>query len=148
MIVLITASLSSKILERSVRQREHDLHVTIDQHLGFPLFEFGCVSQTVTCLVSVSRCCGMLVIWFCLLIAILQSPHPINREPSSRSPSSNEMISDSVELWDTDVCFLYIQLMVTNVRLPKIQKIPPDVDSESSKSPTKSESWNKPNRQC
>ena len=30
-----------------------------------------------------------------------------------RNPASNEMISDSVELWDTDVCFLHIQLMVT-----------------------------------
>ena len=26
--------------------------------------------------------------------------------PSIRSPANNEMISDSVELWDTDVCFL------------------------------------------
>ena len=39
--------------------------------------------------------------------------------PSIRSPASNEMIPDSVQLWDTDVCFLHIQLMGTNVRLPK-----------------------------
>ena len=55
------------------------------------------------------------------------------------------MISDSVKLWDTDVCFLNIQLMGANVLLPKIQKTPPEVDFESSKSPTKSdndvESW-------
>ena len=59
------------------------------------------------------------------------------------------MISDSVELRDTEVCFLHIQPIGTRVRLPKIQKITSEVDYfESSKSPAKSESWNKPNRQC
>ena len=43
--------------------------------------------------------------------------------PSIRKPASNEIIPDSVELWDTDVCFLHIQLMGTNVRLPKTHKI-------------------------
>ena len=42
-----------------------------------------------------------------------------SRTRSMRSPASNEIISDSVEPWDTDVCFLHIQLMVTNVRLRK-----------------------------
>ena len=32
------------------------------------------------------------------------------------------MISDSVELWDTDICFSHIQQIGTNVRLPKIHK--------------------------
>ena len=44
--------------------------------------------------------------------------------PSIYSPASNEIISDSVELWDTDVCFLHNQAMDTNVRLPNTQKIP------------------------
>ena len=70
------------------------------------------------------------------------------RIPSTWRPASKEITSDSVELWDTDVCFLHIQLMVTNVRLPKIHQIHPEVDLESSRSPAKSESWNKPNRQC
>ena len=52
-------------------------------------------------------------------------------------------------MWDTDVCFLHIQLMETNVRLPKIHKIPlRSWFFESSKSPAKSKSWNKPKRQC
>ena len=68
--------------------------------------------------------------------------------PSIRNPASNKMISDSVEMWDADVCFLHIQLMGTNVRLPKIDKTPREVDFESSRSPAKSESWNKPNLQC
>ena len=51
--------------------------------------------------------------------------HKSTAENSSiRSPVPNEMISDSVELWDADVCFLHNQLMGTNVRLPKIHKIP------------------------
>ena len=64
--------------------------------------------------------------------------------PSNPSPVSNEMISDSVEVWETDVCFLHIQLIGTNVWLPKMHKIPPEVDFKSSRSPAKSESWNNP----
>ena len=43
------------------------------------------------------------------------------------SQASNEMISSSVELWDTDVCFLHIQLIGTSVLLPEIHTIPPEV---------------------
>ena len=60
--------------------------------------------------------------------------------PSIRKPASNEKISDSVELCETDVCFLHIQLIGTNVRLPKIHKTFPEVDFDSSRSPAKSES--------
>ena len=49
-------------------------------------------------------------------------------------------IFGSVELWDTDVCFLHIQLMRTNVGVPKINKIHPEIDFECSRSPAKSES--------
>ena len=64
--------------------------------------------------------------------------------PSNLNLASKEMISDSVELCETEVCFLHIQLIVTNVRLPKIHKIHPEVDFESSRSPAKTESWNNP----
>ena len=67
--------------------------------------------------------------------------------PPILSPASNEMISESIDLCDTDVCFFHIELLVTVVRLPKIHKTPPEVDYESSRSPAKSESWNKPSRQ-
>ena len=60
--------------------------------------------------------------------------------PSILNPASKEMISDSGELCETEVCFLDIQLIGTNVWLPKMHKTPPDVDFESSKSPAKSES--------
>ena len=68
--------------------------------------------------------------------------------PSMRRPASKEITSDSVELCDTQVCFLHIQLVGTNVRLPKIHRILPEVDLESSRTPAKSESWTNPNRQC
>ena len=47
--------------------------------------------------------------------AILFSPHPTEKKariPSIRKPASREK-SDSVELWDTDVSFLHIQLTGT-----------------------------------
>ena len=68
--------------------------------------------------------------------------------PSMRKPASREMISASVVLCETEVCFLHIQLTGTNVRLPKMHKTPPDVDFESSSSPAKSESWNKSSLRC
>ena len=39
--------------------------------------------------------------------------------PSNLNPASKEMISDSVELCETEVCFLHIQFIGTNVWLPK-----------------------------
>ena len=46
-----------------------------------------------------------------------------------------------MEPWKTEVCFLHIQLIGTNVRLPKIHWTLPEVDFESSRSPAQSESW-------
>ena len=43
----------------------------------------------------------------------------------------------SVELCETEVCNLHIQLSGTKVLLPKIHKTPPVVDFESSRSPAK-----------
>ena len=72
---------------------------------------------------------------------------PDCRLPSIRKPASSDIISDSVELCDTEVCFLHIQLIGTSVLLPNMHKAPPDVDLESSRSSAKSESWNSLNRQ-
>ena len=68
--------------------------------------------------------------------------------PSMRKLASREMISASVELCETEICFLRIQLIGTNVWLPKKHKTPPDVDFGSSRSLAKSESWNNPNLHC
>ena len=81
----------------------------------------------------------------------LRRSDPINQVrviPSNLNPASKEMISDSVELCETEVCFLHIQLVGTNVWLPKMHNVSPDVDFESSRSPEKSESWNSPSLHC
>ena len=57
-----------------------------------------------------------------------------------RKPASREITSASVELCQTEVCFLHIQVVCTNVRLLNMHRNPPDVDFESSRSPAKSES--------
>ena len=66
--------------------------------------------------------------------------------PSKRKPASRDIKSASAELCETVVCFLHIQLIGTNVWLPKMHKSPPDV--ESSRSTAKSKSWNNPNLLC
>ena len=68
--------------------------------------------------------------------------------PSNLNPASKEMISDSVELCKTEVCFLHIQLIGINVWIPKTHNVPPEVDFESSRSPAKSESWNNASLHC
>ena len=50
------------------------------------------------------------------------------RIPSNLNLASKEMIFDSVELWETEVCFLDIQLIGTTVWLPKMHNVPLDVD--------------------
>ena len=72
--------------------------------------------------------------------SITESQRPRAGIPSMRKPASREITSAFVELCETEVCFLHIQLVGTNVRLPKIHRILPDVDFESSRSPAKSES--------
>ena len=58
-----------------------------------------------------------------------------------RKPASRDISSASVELCETEVCFLHIQLIGTNVWLPEMHRILHDVDfDESHKSLAKSES--------
>ena len=47
---------------------------------------------------------------------------------SNLNPVSKEKISDSVELCETAVCFLHIQLIGTNKWLPRMHNVPPEVD--------------------
>ena len=65
MIILITASLSSKLYNWSIPWENCALVVTWSTHDNWStsqvklLFGFRCVLQTVTCLASVPRCCGI-----------------------------------------------------------------------------------------
>ena len=55
---------------------------------------------------------------------------------------------DPNDLCETEVCILHIQLVGTNVWLPKIHNIPPEVDFEPARPPAKSESWNSASLHC
>ena len=47
---------------------------------------------------------------------VLQPSNPTDRaRPSMRKPASREITSTSVELFETEVCFLHIELNGTNV---------------------------------
>ena len=65
-----------------------------------------------------------------------------------RFRSSYPIFSILVVFPTSFIWFLHTQLFGTNVRLSVIHKTPAEVDFESSRSPAKSESGNKPNRQC
>ena len=75
-------------------------------------------------------------LWCCCLVSfgeewstsITKSQRSRARIPSMRKPASREIISASVVLCETEVCFLHIQLNGTKVRLPKMHRIPPEVD--------------------
>ena len=45
-------------------------------------------------------------------LGVVPSHKLSSRSPSKRGPAPKEMISDSVELCDTELCILHIQLMV------------------------------------
>ena len=157
MIILITSSLSSKMYNWDSSWEECVLAGTEST------FDNWSTSRLLHFSVSVSRDWASCFFWFFFVARMVSCPAPfleaslnvlyvlfVERNtsitttqrsrpsnPSISNPASNEMIWDSVELWDTDVCFLHIQPIGTNVRLPKIHKTPPEVDFESSRSSTK-----------
>ena len=88
---------------------------TFDQHLGFPLvWIWVCFAKRFPSHV----CCQMLglVGVFVLFVEHNTSTTTSHESragiPSIRSPASNEMISDSLDVWDTDVCFLHVHVSV------------------------------------
>ena len=133
--------------QRDVRSKELDLMFD-----GSTFWSNTClILGEIWVLTQVSRVhawVGFGILWVVPSTSMTKSHKSSAGKTSIRKPASNDMISDSVELWDTDVCFLHIQLIVTNMWLPKMHRIPPDVDFQSSRSPVKSGSWNNPNRQC
>ena len=126
MITLMTASLSSKTFNWDTPWEECVLvgtESTFDNcstsRFLFSVGEWFPAVQSLPCLA---------VLFVERNTSITMSQRSRASSPSIRSPASNETIFDSVELWDTDVCFLHIQLMGTNARLPNIHKTPPEVD--------------------
>ena len=81
----------------------------------------------------------------------LRRSDPINQVRESRPisiPRPRTWFLILLNCAKIEVCFLHIQLIGTNVWRPKMHNVPPEVDFESSRSPTKSESWNSPSLQC
>ena len=124
MIILITASLSSKMYNRDSPWEECVLVCTLSRvdncSTSRLLFSVGVLVLVLLMEWSpVPRkfpwaslpCFAILFVERNTSITMSQRSRAGN--PSIRNPASNDMISDSVELWDTDVCFLHIQLMVT-----------------------------------
>ena len=61
--------------------------------------------------------------WFgCNEILLPNSKDPKLGYRSIRRPASKEIISASVQLWETEVRFWHLQLIGTNAWLPKMQK--------------------------
>ena len=66
---------------------------------------------------------GISIRWFIPSTSITKSHKSSANKPSIRKPASNDMISDSVELWDTDVCFLRVQLIGSMFDFQKCTKL-------------------------
>ena len=151
MIILITGSLSSKIYNKASWREEwtfEEIKSTLSRSSIIPwhFFRVGSLwGAARTKFVHGFPCSWLLWYVFPWRTATIRSHKSSAGKPSNLNPASKEMISDSVELCDTEVSFLHIQLIGTNVWLPKMHNVPPDVDFESSRSPAKSESWNSPN---
>ena len=145
MIILISASFSSKIFNIASIREEYafeEIKSTLSRSWIFPWIFFRLGDW------NGSPCSGLL--WYGILwrTATIRSHKSSAGIPSILNFASKEMISDSVELCETEVCFLHIKLIGTNVCLPKTHNCPPEVDFESSRSPAKSESWNIPSLHC
>ena len=143
MIILITASLSSKMYN----------FVPSWEHFAFEGTKSTCDNSREFCVFHCFFSDALLRdgfplsgLSFCFRFELECNTSIIKSQRSSagissiRNPASREIISPSVELCETHVCFLNIQLMGTNVCLPNTRNVPPDVDFETSRSPARSES--------
>ena len=154
MIILITASLSSKIHNKASLREDwtfEGINSTLSRSsiISWNFFRVGSLcGLTRTKFVYGSP--NTWLLWYVLpwRTATIRSHKSSAGFPSNLDPASKEMIYDSVELCETEVRFLQIQLIGANVWLPKMHNVPPDVDFESSRSLAKSESWNSHNLHC
>ena len=128
-IILMTAKLPAKTYNRDSHW-ECAFAITWSncENCWTPRCPFGLTSDGLPEHSSVWYLCpDAYLIGVCVLFGerntfITTSHKPRASKPSIRNPASNEITSDSVQLWETDVCFLLIQLIGTHVRLPKKTK--------------------------
>ena len=156
MIILITASLSSNTYKKASWREEltfKGIKTTLSRSL---ITLWDCVRLWIVwggeqaSRLFINKSPRALLLWFVFprTETITKSHRSRADIPSNLNPASKEMILDSAELCETEVCFLHIQLIGTNVWLPKMHNVPPEVDFESSRSPAKSETWNSPSLHC
>ena len=121
MIILITASLSSKMYNIASWYEEFAFEETKSTLIRSSIFpRIGFLVR------DVERFLPTRLLWFVFpwRTVTIRSHKSSACIPSILRPASKEMISDSVELCETKVCFLHIQLIRTNVWLPKIHNVP------------------------
>ena len=119
-IILITASLSSNTHNKASWCENwtfEGTQSTLVKTLNIPwdrLFGSWLVSRPTTC------CSVLSVVWVVFSrTETIRSHNSRAGIQSNLNPASKEMISDSVELCETKVCFLHIQLIGTYVWLPR-----------------------------
>ena len=145
MIILITASLSSNTYNKGSWWEDltfEGIKSTLSKSSVIPrdFFRFWSVwGSERTSLWFVHRSPRAWLLWYVFpwITATIRSHKSKAGIPSYLNPASKEMISDSVELFETEVCFLHSQLVGTNEWLPKTHNVPPEVDFESSRFPAK-----------
>ena len=118
-VILITASLSSNTYNIAL---DYEKFASAGTLSTWNKSELSCVLDVVRC----TRFPGadeslVLLDWFCLQWNTSTTEFQRSKAgiPSIRRPASIEIITASVELWETHVCFLHIQLIGTNVWHPK-----------------------------
>ena len=144
MIILITASLSSKMCNKASLREEFAFEETTSTLLRssiFPGIFFGVGD------LDKFPCACLLWLVFLWRTETIRSHKSSADVPSILKLASKEMISDSVELCETEVR-LHTHLIGANVWLPTRYNVPPEVDFESSRYTAKWESWNNPSLHC
>ena len=128
-IILITASLSSKVYNVAPAPERIVLDEMWSMSVGTTLV---CLHWMRLCMFGLKACnesprssslgCSILLgtEWN---ISITRSQRSRAGIPSMRKPASRETISGTVELCETEVCLLCIQLIGTNVWLPKCTEL-------------------------
>ena len=116
MIILITASLFSNTYNKASWREDWSFEGTASMSLvtSILLRDFWCLSSPLSGFPDRSETREIFP-----RTRTIRTHSSRAGKPSNLNPVSKEMISDSVELWETDVCFLHIQLVGTNVWLPK-----------------------------
>ena len=121
MIILITASLSSNTYNKASWCEE----LTFNKRKS-ALSRSWIIPWNFFCIGDLDKSSRSWLFWYVFpwRTATVRSHTSSAGFPSNLNPASKEMISDSVELCETEVCFLHIQHIGTNVWLPKTNIVP------------------------